>query len=575
MSRNVPLLQTLQLQSSPLARVVTVARCSLFVAVIATFLSASTLSASTPAISGVSASGISSSTATITWTTDIPSTSQVAYGTTAAYGSSTQLDTSSVTSHTVNLSNLAASATYHFQVQSADSSGNLATLADFTFLTSALGPGIPIPNSNWTMLLTNGLPAETNAWEQLVYASAVKQSIMLSQYHQYGTEPNETLVGYNFDTNSWDAVDMTGLFHTENMPEGGESEGYFGYNPNNNTLVYHCCTTGASQGENSNHTWWYDVLGQSGRDKQTRNEPPFTAYQPGGAFDVAHNVFVLHGGDSFVGTWIYDPVGNKWQQMTTNGTPPDPSLILPVVAYSSNAQQVYLYGGVAGFTYNSDLYAYDVPTNTWTRISPAGGIKPPARYRTNFAYDSTNNVFLLYGGENDSSCPGFTPCGAGVLGDTWVYDPVANAWTQLNPPQSPPAALGDFTRLAYDSDHNVFVLAHRGVGGYFAGFWNAGPIQTWLFRYHGTGPNAGILSSTAQPAAGSINRNTAGWAKDPTIASSASALYVAWTETGSPFDTTDAAWPHIYVSQYSGTGFRSVRHLVRSAYRITRLTLRR
>ncbi len=56
---------------------------------------------------------------------------------------------------------------------------------------------------------------------------------------------------------------MGGEFHTENMPERGESQGYFGFNPNNNTLVYHCCTT-VRQPEDINHTWWYDVLGTIG-----------------------------------------------------------------------------------------------------------------------------------------------------------------------------------------------------------------------------------------------------------------------------------------------------------------------
>ena len=406
------------------------------------------------------------------------------------------------------------------------------------------------------MVLTEGPPAGRNGWEQLVYASALKQSLMLSIYHQFGSEPNESLLGYSFDTNSWNLIDIGGLFHTENMPEGGESQGYFDYNPNNNTVVYHCCLTGSNQPENAMHTWWYDVLGQSGRDKQTSPKPWFTALQPGGAFDVAHNTFVAHGGDSDVGTWTYDPNGNSWQAVTPSGTPPDPSLISPGMAYSSAAQRVYLFGGASGTGYNNDLYTYDVPTNSWTQISPAGGIKPLGRKYFGFAYDSTNNIFLVYGGQN----------GDAILGDTWVYSPAMNSWTQLTPPQSPPVIDPPvFAELAYDSDHNVFVLAQPGTGGYFGGSWNTYPLQTWLFRYQGVGPNAGTLVSSAQTAPGSINRNTTSWAKDPTVASSGDALYVAWSELGSPFDPTDAAFPHIYVSQYSagnwvpiGTSFQSI-----------------
>jgi hypothetical protein len=408
---------------------------------------------------------------------------------------------------------------------------------------NAPGPCIPVPPGTWVKVLTRDLPAQTNDWEQLVYVGPLQRSVMLSQYHQNNSEPNESIVGYNFDTNGWDVLDMGALFHTENMPEGGESEGYFDYNPNNNTIEYHCCTSGSNQAENVNHTWWFDVLGQSGRDVQTPNEP--LSLQPGGAFDVAHNVAVMYGGASYVGTWIYDPLANSWQPKTALGTPPDPSVILPGMTYSSAAQQVFLFGGrnSAATAYYSDLYYYDVPSNTWTLISPAGGMKPPGRCCTNFAYDSTNNIFLLYGGKNAS----------GVLGDTWVYDPVANTWTQLNPPVSPVVgSVSDFTRLAYDADHNVFVLAHLGTGGYFGGSWTTLPFQTWLFRYAGTGPNAASLLNSTQSAPGSLNRNLQSWAKDPALAASGNSLYLAWSETGSPFVAGQGAWPHIYANQYSG-----------------------
>ena len=413
-----------------------------------------------------------------------------------------------------------------------------------------------MPPGTWTFVLTKGLPVEANGWEQLVYAPILKRAVMFSQYHQRNSEPNESMVSYNFETNSWEVLDMGGNFHTETMPEGGESQGYFDFNPNNNTIIYHCCTTGSNQPENANHTWWYDLLGQSGRDKHTSPKPPAPALQPGGAFDAAHNVFIFHGGDSQVGTWSYDPVANIWQQLHPAGTAPDPSLILPAVAYRSRTQKIYLFGGLSGSGYFNDLYVYDYPTNTWSLVSPAGGLKPSARYRHAFAYDSTNDIFLMYGGQNAS----------GNLDDTWVFNPSTNAWTQVNAPQSPPVPTTSiFAKLTYDSDHNVFILAQTGPNGYYGGSWSAYAVQTWLFRYNGTGPNAGYLSSSSAPSLGSLNRNTAGWAKDPTLVSDGSSLYVGWSEVGTPFDLTDSAWAHIYVSQYSagswipvGASFSSV-----------------
>ena len=90
-----------------------------------------------PVISGVSASNITSGGATISWTTNEPSDSQVEYGTTTAYGNSTALNPSMVTSHSQNLTGLTPGTLYHYRVKSRDAAGNLATSGDYTFTTSS------------------------------------------------------------------------------------------------------------------------------------------------------------------------------------------------------------------------------------------------------------------------------------------------------------------------------------------------------------------------------------------------------------------------------------------------------
>ncbi|TSC72820.1 MAG: fibronectin, type III domain-containing protein, partial [Parcubacteria group bacterium Gr01-1014_38] len=94
-----------------------------------------------PVISGVQASGVTATGATITWTTDEAADSQVEYGLTTTYGSSTPLNPAMVTSHSMALSGLTASTLYHYRVKSRDTSGNLATSGDFLFTTQS--PGLP------------------------------------------------------------------------------------------------------------------------------------------------------------------------------------------------------------------------------------------------------------------------------------------------------------------------------------------------------------------------------------------------------------------------------------------------
>jgi len=89
-----------------------------------------------PIISSVAASNITSNSATISWTTNEASTSRVEYGTTAQYGSSTNLNASMQTSHFQELSGLNTGTLYHYRVLSMDAEGNLALSGDYTFTAS-------------------------------------------------------------------------------------------------------------------------------------------------------------------------------------------------------------------------------------------------------------------------------------------------------------------------------------------------------------------------------------------------------------------------------------------------------
>jgi hypothetical protein len=64
---------------------------------------------------------------TITWTTDVPADSQVRYGPTTSYGSSTAVDRNLVTAHSVTITRLSRRTDYFFQVLSRDGVGSLSS----------------------------------------------------------------------------------------------------------------------------------------------------------------------------------------------------------------------------------------------------------------------------------------------------------------------------------------------------------------------------------------------------------------------------------------------------------------
>jgi hypothetical protein len=88
-----------------------------------------------PVISSVVVSSILPATATIIWTTNEGSSSEVEYGPTTAYGSFSTLDVNLVTAHTTLVGNLSPTTLYHFRVRSRDAAGNLAVSGDLTFTT--------------------------------------------------------------------------------------------------------------------------------------------------------------------------------------------------------------------------------------------------------------------------------------------------------------------------------------------------------------------------------------------------------------------------------------------------------
>ncbi len=100
-----------------------------------TFTTGSPPDLSGPVISGVNSENVTASSAVITWATDEDADSQVQYGSTASYGSTTALDPALTRSHSVTLAGLVHGTQYHYRVQSADALGNVSQSEDHTFTT--------------------------------------------------------------------------------------------------------------------------------------------------------------------------------------------------------------------------------------------------------------------------------------------------------------------------------------------------------------------------------------------------------------------------------------------------------
>ena len=124
------------------------------------------LSGNSPMLSYLAFYGVTASGVTISWSTNVPSTTVLVYGTTASFGQVTPVQTTLSTTHGVTLTGLLPGTAYYFQAQSADSSGNLGISTTYSFTTQgSLGQVItnvvatPGPGPTGTISFNTSVPA--------------------------------------------------------------------------------------------------------------------------------------------------------------------------------------------------------------------------------------------------------------------------------------------------------------------------------------------------------------------------------------------------------------------------------
>jgi hypothetical protein len=294
----------------------------------------------TPAnISGVTVTGLTSRSAVIQWDTDKFSDSQVGYGKTSGYGQTkptnvTMFDDS--TGHSIALTDLLPSTTYHYQVRSTTPTGQRSVSADLTFTTPADPPALSTTLTGWIPLGNTTMRASCSqnnalypfrsacsmiigAWSGGVWDSTAKRLVLVGGGH--GDYSGNDIYALRLDAQGFERLQ--------------EPSGFFIYPPG-------VCEDALPDGNPvSRHT--YNGL----------------AYLP------TLNAVWMYGGSRACGsggagtdTWLYNLTTRQWTALNPLGSPPGP--YVTTAAYDAQAQQVYV-------TSPSALYTYTMSTNTWTK----------------------------------------------------------------------------------------------------------------------------------------------------------------------------------------------------------------
>jgi len=197
---------------------------------------------------------------------------------------------------------------------------------------------------------------------------------------------------------------------------------------------------------NDNTTWAWNPAA----NEWAAEAPPKAAPDRRGdncvGFAPGFGAVEIIGGKGAGETWAYRPAAKKWEQLATKGSPPGGRNSKLVWA----ARQKRL---IYWANENDQLWAFDPAALAWEDISPREGDRPKGFYRQGMAYDSANDVLIMFGTkpENNPS-----------PGGPWVYSFATKAWQDMKTPGGPnPAAQGML--LCYDSEHNVVFMR----GGWF------------------------------------------------------------------------------------------------------------
>jgi hypothetical protein len=163
---------------------------------------------------------------------------------------------------------------------------------------------------------------------------------------------------------------------------------------------------------------------------------PSERYGPAMVYDEANGRLILFGGAEwnagvfYDDTWAYNYSSNEWVELSPDVRPPP--RFNPGMAYIPDRRAILIFGGYKPTERNlGDTWLFDVETDAWRELKPADS--PPPRSNAGMAYDAKSGRVILFGGNSNSEY---------LNSDTWAYDFESNTWTEMRPADPPRPQYG-------------------------------------------------------------------------------------------------------------------------------------
>jgi N-acetylneuraminic acid mutarotase len=238
--------------------------------------------------------------------------------------------------------------------------------------------------------------------------------------------------GYSYTTNSWTRLSRT-------SPTARANHAMVYCNSTNEIILFGGWQVGG--------TWSFDCELETWSEVTTSTDPG-EHHSLAMAYDPKENAVILFGGFNSDGvetddTWKFDLETREWSDLAPETTPL--ARYGHVMVYDESIEQIVMTcGNTATQGHQQDTWGFDASSNTWTELATNGN---PDRLKwPSMTYDTVNQKAILFGGQ----------IGDDPVSGTWIYDGILNSWQKRYPDNPPGPRIN--TGLAFDSSNNVIVL---------------------------------------------------------------------------------------------------------------------
>jgi galactose oxidase-like protein len=169
--------------------------------------------------------------------------------------------------------------------------------------------------------------------------------------------------------------------------------------------------------------------------------------------------------------WSFDTTKESWTQLAESGQAPSARYGSGGTAVGSSLTISHGFTDAGRF---DDTWSF---SKAWTDVSPATGPRPIERCLHRLAYVKGLDRLVLFGGQTNADP---------FLGDTWLYDPGAEGWTQVKGPAPSPRKL--FAAAATNSA--LYLFGGNGNAGELGDLWSFNGERWSELRQSKTRPSA-------------------------------------------------------------------------------------